>query len=146
MTNSIHPIGDVTLVLRDCEGKIKEKQEFHNLVVTTGCELIASQLSDGLIAKPNYMAIGSGTVEPKKTDKALGSELHRNQFTVNGNRNGAQVTYKAVFGAGEGTGAVTEVGIFNAETDGAMLNRATFAVVNKAPTDSLEITWTVTIQ
>ena len=146
MTNSIHPIGDVTLVLRDVNGNIKEKQEFHNLVVTTGCEIIASQLSDGLIAKPNYMAIGSGTVEPKKTDKALGSELHRNQFTVNGNRNGAQVTYKAVFGAGEGTGAVTEVGIFNAETDGAMLNRATFAVVNKAPTDSLEITWTITIQ
>lgn len=146
MTNSIHPIGDVTLVLRDVDGNIKEKQEFHNLVVTTGCEIIASQLSDGLIAKPNYMAIGSGTVEPKKTDKALGSELHRNQFTVNGNRNGAQVTYKAVFGAGEGTGAVTEVGMFNAETAGTMLNRATFAVVNKAPTDSLEITWTVTIQ
>ena len=146
MTNSINPIGDVTLVLRDVDGNIKEKQEFHNLVVTTGCEIIASQLSDGLIAKPNYMAIGSGTVEPKKTDKALGAELHRNQFTVNGNRNGAQVTYKAVFGAGEGTGAVTEVGIFNAETDGTMLNRATFAVVNKAPTDSLEITWNLTIQ
>ena len=146
MTNSIHPIGDVTLVLRDVDGNIKEKQEFHNLVVTTGCEIIASQLSDGLIAKPNYMAIGSGTVEPKKTDKALGAELHRNQFTVNGNRNGAQVTYKAVFGAGEGTGAVTEVGIFNDASAGTMLIRATFAVVNKAPTDSLEITWTVTIQ
>ena len=145
MTNSIHPIGDVTLVLRDCEGKIKEKQEFHNLVVTTGCELIASQLSDGTIAKPNYMAIGSGTVAPKKSDTKLGSELHRNQFTVNGNRNGAQVTYKALFGAGEGTGAVTEVGIFNASSAGTMLNRATFAVVNKAPTDSLEITWVITI-
>ena len=145
MTNSIHPIGDVTLVLRDVDGNIKEKQEFHNLVVTTGCEIIASQLSDGLIAKPNYMAIGSGTVEPKKTDKALGAELHRNQFTVNGNRNGAQVTYKAVFGAGEGTGAVTEVGIFNDASAGTMLNRATFAVVKKAPTDSLEITWSLTI-
>ena len=145
MTNSIHPIGDVTLVLRDVDGNIKEKQEFHNLVVTTGCEIIASQLSDGLIAKPNYLALGSGTVEPKKTDKALGAELHRNQFTVNGNRNGAQVTYKAVFGAGEGTGAVTEVGMFNAASAGTMLNRATFAVVNKAPTDSLEITWVITI-
>ena len=146
MTNSIHPIGDVTLVLRDVDGNIKEKQEFHNLVVTTGCEIIASQLSDGLIAKPNYMAIGSGTVEPKKTDKALGAELHRNAFSVGASRVGAQVTYKAIFGAGQGTGAVTEVGIFNAASSGTMLNRATFAVVNKAPTDSLEITWTVTIQ
>ena len=146
MTNSIHPIGDVTLVLRDVDGNIKEKQEFHNLVVTTGCEIIASQLSDGLIAKPNYMAIGSGTVEPTKADRALGSELHRNGFSVGASRNGAQVTYKAVFGAGQGTGAVTEVGMFNAASAGTMLNRATFAVVNKAPTDSLEITWTVTIQ
>ena len=146
MTNSIHPIGDVTLVLRDCDGKIKEKQEFHNLVVTTGCELIASRLSDQTIPAPSHMAIGSGTVEPTKADRTLGSELHRNGFSVGATRNGAQVTYKAVFGAGEGTGAVTEVGIFNAETDGTMLNRATFAVVNKAPTDSLEITWNLTIQ
>ena len=58
MTNSIHPIGDVTLVLRDVDGNIKEKQEFHNLVVTTGCEIIASQLSDGLSSRPSQMAIG----------------------------------------------------------------------------------------
>ena len=146
MTNIIHPIGDVTLILRDFEGRIKEKKEFHNLVVTTGCELIASRLSDQTIPAPSHMAIGSGTVEPTKADRTLGSELHRNGFSVGASRNGAQVTYKAVFGAGEGTGAVTEVGIFNAETDGTMLNRATFAVVNKAPTDSLEITWNLTIQ
>ena len=145
MTNSIHPIGDVTLVLRDCEGKIKEKQEFHNLVVSTGCELIASRLSDQTIDAPSHMAIGSGTAEPQKSDTALGAELHRNAFSVGASRVGAQVKYKATFGAGEGTGAVTEVGIFNADTAGTMLNRATFAVVNKAPTDSLEITWVLTI-
>ena len=146
MTNSIHPIGDVTLVLRDCDGKIKEKQEFHNLVVSTGCELIASRLSDKHIAEPSHMAIGSGTAEPTKSDTTLGSELHRNEFSVGASRNRAQVTYKATFGAGEGTGAVTEVGIFNDASAGMMLNRATFAVVNKAPTDSLEITWSLTIQ
>lgn len=146
MTNIIHPIGDVTLILRDFEGRIKEHKEFHNLVVTTGCELIASRLSDKLIAEPSHMAIGSGTVAPTKADKTLGSELHRNPFISNATRNGAQVTYKALFGAGEGTGAVTEVGIFNDASAGTMLNRATFAVVNKAPTDSLEITWVVTIQ
>ena len=146
MTNSIHPIGDVTLILRDFEGCIKEHKEFHNLVVTTGCELIASRLSDQAIPAPSHMAIGSGTVAPTKADKKLGSELHRNPFISNATRNGAQVTYKALFGAGQGTGAVTEVGIFNDASAGTMLNRATFAVVNKAPTDSLEITWNLTIQ
>ena len=146
MTNIIHPIGDVTLILRDFEGRIKEKKEFHNLVVTTGCELIASRLSVQDILPPSHMAIGSGTVAPTKADKKLGSELHRNPFISNATRNGAQVTYKALFGAGQGTGAVTEVGIFNDASAGTMLNRATFAVVNKAPTDSLEITWVLTIQ
>ena len=144
MTNIIHPIGDVTLILRDFEGRIKEHKEFHNLVVTTGCELIASRLSVQDILPPSHMAIGSGTVAPTKADKTLGSELHRNSL-ISTSRNGAQVTYKALFGAGEGTGAVTEVGIFNDASAGTMLNRATFAVVNKAPTDSLEITWVVTI-
>ena len=146
MTNSIHPISDVTLILRDFEGRIKDQQAFPNLVVATGCALVASRLSDQTIAPPSHMAIGSGTVEPTKADTTLGSELHRNEFSVGASRNGAQVTYKALFGAGEGTGAVTEVGIFNDASAGMMLNRATFAVVNKAPTDSLEITWTVTIQ
>ena len=145
MTNIIHPIGDVTLILRDFEGRIKEKKEFHNLVVTTGCELIASRLSVQDILPPSHMAIGSGTVAPTKADKTLGSELHRNSL-ISTSRKGAQVTYKAIFGAGQGTGAVTEVGIFNDASAGTMLNRATFAVVNKAPTDSLEITWNLTIQ
>ena len=144
MTNIIHPTGDVTLILRDADGNIKSKQEFHNLVVSTGCNLIASQLNEESIAKPSHMAIGSGTAEPKKSDRALGSELARKDF-IRTSRNDATVTYVATFGPTEGTGAVTEVGIFNASSAGDMLNRATFAVVNKAPTDSLEITWAVTI-
>ena len=145
MTNIIHPTGDVTLILRDADGNIKSKQEFHNLVVSTGCNLIASQLCEEQIAKPSHMAIGSGTVEPKKTDISLGEELARNAFSRAASRNAATVTYVATFGPTEGTGAVTEVGIFNAASAGDMLNRATFAVVNKAPTDSLEITWNLTI-
>jgi len=49
------------------------------------------------------------------------------------------------FGAGVGTGAVTEAGIFNASSAGTMLCRTTFSVINKAAADTLGITWTVTV-
>jgi hypothetical protein len=54
-------------------------------------------------------------------------------------------TVSTTFGAGVGTGALTEAGIFNAATAGVMLSRVVFSVVNKASTDALTITWAITI-
>ena len=44
-----------------------------------------------------------------------------------------------------GTGAITEAGILNAGSGGTLLCRTVFSVVNKASSDSMTITWTVTI-
>jgi hypothetical protein len=49
------------------------------------------------------------------------------------------------FEAGDGTGAVTEAGLFNAATGGDMLCRTVFSVVNKAADDTMAITWTITL-
>ncbi len=59
--------------------------------------------------------------------------------------NDAVVTYVCAFSAGEGTGALTEAGIFNASSSGTMLCRTEFNVVNKGASDSMTITWTVTV-
>ena len=55
------------------------------------------------------------------------------------------MTYVASFGAGDGTGAITEAGLFNAASGGDMLCRTTFSVVNKGSQDSMTITWEVTV-
>jgi hypothetical protein len=55
------------------------------------------------------------------------------------------VTYVASFGAGTGTGAVTEAGILNASSGGTLLCRTEFSVVNKGANDSMSITWTITV-
>ena len=57
---------------------------------------------------------------------------------------------KLAFGYGgtsidSGTGAITEAGIFNASSSGTMLCRTVFSVVNKGASDSMTITWTVTV-
>ena len=55
------------------------------------------------------------------------------------------VVYVSSFEAGEGTGAVTEAGIFNASSSGDMLCRTVFPVVNKASDDTMSVTWTITL-
>ena len=60
-----------------------------------------------------------------------------------------QITYSSTFAPGNGTGAITEAGIFNALTGTApavdMLCRTTFSTINKGANDTLSISWTVTI-
>ena len=74
----------------------------------------------------------------------IGAENDRNSLTSTV-VSGGTVTYVATFGAGEGTGAVTEAGLFNASSGGTLLCRTVFAVVNKGSQDSMTITWSDTV-
>ena len=53
--------------------------------------------------------------------------------------------YTSSFEGGDATGAVTEAGIFNAATSGTMLCRTTFDVINKGASDTMSVTWTITV-
>ena len=119
-------------------------QEVRNLVVTDGKEFVASRMKDTTKAAMSHMAIGTGSTAAAAGDAALGSQADRNALTST-TVSGAAVTYVATFAAGEGTGAITEAGLFNAASAGDMLCRTVFAVVNKGSSDSMTITWTVTV-
>ena len=119
-------------------------QEVHNLVVTDGKEFVASRMKDTTKAAMSHMAIGTGSTAAAAGDSALGSQADRNALTST-TVSGTAVTYLASFGAGEGTGAITEAGLFNASSSGDMLCRTVFAVVNKGQNDAMSITWTVTV-
>ena len=145
MINSkIKATGRLSVVLKDSTGAIKQESNINNLVVTTGLGFIASRMKDTTDAAMGYMAIGTGTVAAAAGDTTLGTELDRNALTsttVTGN----EIAYIASWGAGDGTGAITEAGLFNAAAAGDMLARTVFAVVNKAANDTLSITWTITL-
>lgn len=119
-------------------------QEVNNLVVTDGKEYVASRMKDATATAMSHMAIGSGSTAAAAGNSALGSELGRVALTST-TVSGAVVTYVATFGAGTGTGAVTEAGILNASSSGDLLCRTVFSVVNKGASDSMTITWTVTV-
>jgi len=148
INNGIPVIGKVHIALYDENGKLKEEQNIHNLVVALGCAYIADKISDDAETAMSHMAVGDDSTPTNCSQTALISELARvalDSTTQGAGANDNDVVYVATFGAGTGTGALTEAGIFNDVSAGTMFSRATFSVVNKAAADTLVITWTVTI-
>jgi hypothetical protein len=119
-------------------------KEVDNLVVTAGKGFVASRMKDATTTAMTHMAIGTGSTAAAVSNTALGSQSARTTLTST-TVSGADVTYVDTFPAGTGTGAITEAGLFNASSSGTMLCRTVFDVVNKGASDSMTITWTVTV-
>ena len=121
-------------------------RETSNLVVTAGKNHIADRLSSSPGgAAMGWMAIGTGSTAAAAGDTALGTEIDRNATTSITDSSNV-VTYVGDWAAGDGTNsAIAEAGIFNASSAGTMLARATFTAINKGASDTLKITWAVTI-
>jgi len=118
-------------------------QETNNLVVTAGKNWVADRMNDANTVM-THMALGTGTNAAAAGDTTLQTELDRNALTsttVSTNT----IAYACTWAAGDGTGAITEAGIFDAASSGDMLARTVFSVVNKGASDSITITWTITI-
>ena len=119
-------------------------QETKNLVVTAGKNFVASRMKDTTKAAMTHMAVGTGTTAAAAANTTLVSETDRNALTSTTVTNNA-IAYVATWAAGDATAALTEAGIFNASSGGDMLCRTVFSVVNKGASDSMTITWTVTV-
>jgi hypothetical protein len=120
-------------------------QETNNLVVTAGKEWVADRMK-GTNSAMSHMAIGTGTAVAAAGNTTLGTELDRNALTTSGGTvTNNTIEYACTWAAGDGTGAITEAGIFDASTGGDMLARTKFDVVNKGAADSMTITWTITV-
>lgn len=140
--------GRLSIVVTDQHGYAKEKREIDNLVVNAGLAYIISRMVGVAKAVMSHMAVGSGTTPAAAANTDLGNLLGSRKAltstTISG-ANNESVIYVGTFNPGEGTGAVTEAGVFNAASSGDMLCRTVFAVVNKAATDTMVITWTITL-
>ena len=139
--------GEVHICLKDRFGIIKDEEVVRNLVVTVGRQHIADQMADQGAAAMSHMSIGTGTTAADATDTALETEIDRNTLSSKTQGTGSdahKVTYVGDWAAGDGTGAITEAGIFNSASAGDMLCRSVFAVKNKAAGDTLTLTWVLT--
>ena len=141
--------GNVFLKAVHVDGTI-ETREFKNVVTAAGKAQVAFLINTATAVPFTALAIGTGTAAAATSDTALGTELASNGFdraaatlsrvTTDDADDTAQlvVTWTS---SSNSTVAVTEVGAFNALTAGTMLGRQTFAAVNLASGDKLEITY-----
>lgn len=148
LKENIKAKGEVTFSLLDENGNLKESFSL-NLVVAVGLAFITGRMIGTTPVIMSHMGVGSGAVAAAAADAALGSQLGRVTLTsglrVTTTTTNDSVQYVATFGAGVGTGAITEAGLFNAASAGDMLARTVFPVINKGALDSLTITWKITL-
>ena len=175
-SNIIEIGGTIAIAHYNSDGELIDDRFYSNIVVTVGKNYIAQRMVDlgpgatgTLPTKMTHMALGGhgtpGTTVAKTSPTVSVTQLSTSSGGVTigerarvglinptndgtSNSNNSVVTYQANFGAGIGTGALVEAGIFNSGTaaSGTMLCITSFDVVNKAAQDSIAITWTVTIQ
>jgi hypothetical protein len=128
------------------DGQIIDTREFANLIVNVGKAQIAG-LINGVVTTPfKYVAIGTGTTAPAAGDTALAGETHRasattiDRVTTTVTNDTARWVHTFSFTASY---ALAESGLFDASTAGNLLARQTFATINVASGDSLQVTWKV---
>lgn len=136
--------GSVNVVVRGEDGTVKQDFTVPNLVVDAGLDYIASRMEGTSESVMSHMAVGTGTTAADAADTTLETEAAREALTSTDVTDNA-VAYVATFAAGTGTGALTEAAILNASSAGTMLCRTVFSVINKGASDSMTVTWTVTI-
>ena len=138
--------GHIIFDLKDENGVLKDHREIKNVVVTAGKNYLATWLAAASQAGAfmQYLALGTGTNAAVVGDTALQTEL---STRVAGTITSSLAVWQnqGTFTAGVNTGAITEAGIFSASSSGTMLARQTFSVINKGASDSLTITWQITI-
>jgi len=145
LKDSIRLTGELKLTLTNEGGDVTQEMIVPNTVVTAGKGFIASRMNTTTTTM-SHVELGTGATGAVVGNTTLetiisGSRTALTSTTVTANA----VAYVVTFGAGVGTGAVTEAGIFNASSSGTMLCRTTFSVINKAAADTLGITWTITV-
>ncbi len=149
MNDEILMKGHVKIVLKGPDGKIKLTRKGPNVFTDTGDAHVADQLASSQDESAmSHMAIGTGTTAALTSDTVLDTELDRNaltSFTQGAGANDNDIIYVGDWAAGDGTGTITEAGIFNDVSTGTMMTRQVFSAINKGAGDTLQITWTITI-
>lgn len=136
--------GRLEITLTRASGQT-EVVHVENLVVDTGLNYIVSRMMDASLPVMSHIGVGEGLTPSAHEDTTLEAEIGRaalSSTAVEDNK----IVYAVTFVPGVATGAITEAGIFNDATDGVMLSRTVFPVINKQISDTMSISWTVTVE
>lgn len=114
----------------------------HNTIVDQGFDFICKAIALGSISVMDRIAVGDGTGSTTANMVALENQIASKQSVVTHIDGTNVVAFTTEFIEGEAVGALTEAGVFN--SDGIMLDRITFKVINIDSDDRVELTFRFT--
>lgn len=153
MNDNISIKGKFIIKKFDADGNLIETREVDNVITNAGKTEVAGLICADQAASYtafDYIAIGTddGTTLPvDATNTALGAEVMRQAATgtlVTTSVTNDTMQLQATFNF-TSSYAITEAGVFNDATAGTMLARQTFAAINVASGDSLQVTYKVQV-
>lgn len=126
-------------------GELIDNITIDNIIVTTGQNYIAQRILNNTTTAMTHMAIGSSQIPQTIDDTALFTEITRNAF-LSGTVTNAQVEYVATFAPPASVArSITEAGIFSAASAGTLLCRTTFPSVTQSTSQTIAISWIITV-
>ena len=136
---------NVLVTVTDADGKIVDRFQQHNLVVTAGRNLLRDLLNNTSPAGLTHVAIGTGTTAVNAAQTALVTEVFRDVITQRLTDVG-QLTVTLYLSTSSANGStLAEVGLFNASSSGTMYARVVLAsTIAKTSAIAVTFTWTLT--
>ena len=146
LRDNVNVVGSLQVKRYNSNNVLVEVQNFKNMVTAVGKDVIAARLIGNTIPVFSHMALGNSNVAVTTSQTTLVAEIGRASLSTSV-RTANTITYAATFIAGTATGTLREAGIFNSASGGNMLCRTSFNTtsINKAPGDTIGITWNVTV-
>ncbi len=153
VSEAIDMQGRLILQKRNSTNEILEEIALKNDIVLSGRDLVAKLFINEAIDPISHIAVGTGTTNVDPTaNTTLENELFRksiapidpSQHLTTTGDNKKKVTITAELDFSEANGALTEAGLFNAETGGVMYNRVVFPTINKTSDFKLTLLWEIT--
>lgn len=146
--------GHIKLVLSGENGEVKFEYEGENTLTVLYDATAADLLAGGADVLVGWMSVGTATGGKTTASTALEGQIGTRYALDNGTPTqgigaapgGADndVVYQRTFAAGEGTGSIMEVGMFQTQATATMMAYYDgFGQIDKAAADSLAVTWTV---
>ena len=152
----IHLRGCIELQLHNAfTGEPVGKRIRKNTVVTAGRRWVLEKIGSfsNQTNSINAIAVGTSTTAPATSDTALGSEITATVgrltigtfTTANLTSNPPSWRAEVQFATDQATGTLGEAGLFNTSsaTAGTMLSHVTFATIQKATSNTLSISYSI---
>jgi hypothetical protein len=135
--------GKVTFTIIRGDGT-KEVITHENMVVTSGLVFYAERMMNNSAPLVGFAGVGSGDTETTLGTVALETEITRVALSsVVHDQN--KVIYACTLVPGTGTGAIKEAGLFVSDTEGVMVARTVFPVINKGENDTFGFSWELSL-